>query len=143
MNTKLDAKQWALAAAAVFVVLSILAFLTMRIESSMFQDLSLKPETTQDVMMLRIWNYLGRAVWSLVFVFVYTRGIGGKSAFIEGLRFGVWMGLLGAVPGFFGNLVTSGWPVGFLAFNALMGFISTLVGGITAGAIYKQKNPQS
>jgi hypothetical protein len=142
MNTKLNVKQWAIASFAVFVVLSILGFLLGKIEASMFQDLPITPEPAQDITMLRVWNYIGRAVYSLLFVFVYTKGLEGKSAITEGMRYGLWIGLLLNLSGFFGGLVTTSWPVGYLAFDKFLGFITTIIAGITAGILYKpQQSP--
>ena len=138
MNTKLDVKQWAIASVAVFVVLSILAFLSIRLEESIFTGLVLRPETTQDTTMLRVWNYLGRLIFSLVFVLVYTKGIGGKSALVEGLRYGFWMGLLMPLSGFFASLVGTTWPTSFLVTNGLVGLVTFVIAGITAGLLYKK-----
>jgi hypothetical protein len=144
MNTKLNVKQWAIASFAVFVVLSVLGFLMGKIEASMFQDLPIRVDpAVEDISMLRIWNYLGRAVYSLLFVFVYTKGLEGKSAITEGFRYGLWIGLLLNLSGFFGSLVTTNWPIGFLVFDKSMGFISTIIAGITAGALYKPQKPTS
>lgn len=142
MNTKLNVKQWAIASFAVFVVLSILGFLLGKIEGSMFQDLPIRTEPTDDITMLRIWNYVGRAIYSLLFVFVYTKGLEGKSAITEGVRYGLWIGLLLNLSGFFGGLVTTNWPVGFLVLDKSLGFITTIIAGITAGMLYKpQQSP--
>ena len=142
MNTKLNVKQWIIASFAVFIVLSILGFLLGKIETSMFQGLPIKVDPAEEISMLRIWNYVGRAVYSLLFVFVYTKGFEGKSAITEGLRYGLWIGLLLNLSGFFGSLVTTTWPVGFLVFDKSLGFITTIITGITAAILYKpQQSP--
>jgi hypothetical protein len=51
--------------------------------------------------------------------------------------------LLLNLSGFFGSLVTTNWPIGFLVFDKSMGFISTIIAGITAGALYKPQKPTS
>lgn len=139
MNTKLNVKQWAIASFAVFIVLSILAFLLGKIETSMFQDLTLKVEPEQEIAMLRIWNYIARAVFSMLFVFVYTKGLGGKSAITEGMRYGLWIGLLMNLSGFFTSLVITDWPVGFLVFEKSLGVVTSIIAGITAGVLYKSQ----
>jgi hypothetical protein len=141
MGAKLNVKQWVVASLAVFVVLSILVFLGTKITEGMFPDLTVRPETMQDMTMPRIWNYLGRILFSLVFVFVYTKGLEDKPGLAQGMRFGLWIGLLINVPSFFGGLVTSSWPTSFLAFNGFLGIVFALVAGITTGMTYK-KLPQ-
>jgi hypothetical protein len=138
MNSKLNVTQWLVASAAVFVVLSIFEFLAGRLIIGPWaaQLFPVEPQP-EDAMAMRLWVYLGRAVFSLMFVFVFTRGYEGKPGIGEGLRYGLWIGLLIYLPQFFINMVTMHRPADFLAVRGLASIIEVLVGGMIVAMIYK------
>jgi hypothetical protein len=139
MNTRLNAKQWILAALAVFVVVSILVFLFAKVSASLFPPTGTTAEQQPDIMMLRVWNYLSRFIYSLLLVVVFAKGYEGKSGLNEGLRFGVLMGLLIYLAGFFSNLVSSGATTEYLIFHAVEGIVISIIAGMTAGFVYARK----
>jgi hypothetical protein len=138
MNSKLNVTQWAIASVAVFVVLSILEFLVSQLVLRPWAP-QLYPTGPQpeDIMMMRVWTYLGRAIFSALFVFVFTRGYEGKPGVGEGLRYGMWIGLLIYVPQFFMNIVMTHRPVDFLAVRGLASIVEAIVSGLIVGVIYK------
>ena len=73
----------------------------------------------------------------MIFVFVFTRGYEGKPGVGEGLRYGLWIGLLIFLPEFFMNLVTTSRPADFLAIRGLGSLVEALVCGVIVGLIYK------
>ena len=91
----------------------------------------------QSLMMSRLWMYLGRAIFALMFVFIYTKGYEGKTGWSEGLRYGLWIALLVPVPVFFRNLVISGAPLGVTVNGMFTSFFELLLLGIVVGLIYK------
>jgi len=138
MNSKLNVKQWLVASVAVFVVLSILEFLVGRLVIGPWAaQLFPSDLQTEDAVMMRVWAYLGRAVFSLMFVFVFTRGYEGKPGVGEGLRYGLWIGLLIYLPQFFMNMVIMHRPADFLAVRGLASLVEVVVSGVIVAMIYK------
>jgi hypothetical protein len=138
MHSKLNVTQWVVASVAVFVVLSILEFLVGRFMLGPWA-VRLFPTEPQpeDMMTMRVWVYLGRAIFSLIFVFVFTRGYEGKPGVGEGLRYGLWIGLLIYLPQFFMNIVLTHRPADFLAVRGLASLVEAVVSGLIVGMIYK------
>jgi hypothetical protein len=138
MNSKLNVTQWAIASIAVFVVLSVLEFLVgqlvLRPWAPQLYPAGPQPE---DIMMMRVWTYLGRAIFSVIFVFVFTRGYEGKPGVGEGLRYGMWIGLLIYVPQFFMNIVMTHRPADFLAARGLASIVEVIISGVIVAMIYK------
>ena len=77
MNSKLNLKQWLIATGAVFIVLSILAFLVNRaVLVHWFPEQTL--QRPENLMMLRVWMYLSRLLFSAIFVYLFSLGYEGK-----------------------------------------------------------------
>jgi len=142
MHSKLNLNRWLIASVVVFVVLSILEFIMGRVVLGPWVA-QLFPTVPQaeDMMMMRLWMYLGRAIFSVMFVFVFTRGYEGKPGMGEGLRYGLWIGLLIYIPQFFTNLVTTTRPADFLAIRALGSLVEVVLCGVLIAMIYKGEKP--
>jgi uncharacterized membrane protein YraQ (UPF0718 family) len=136
MNSKFNVKQWLIATGATFVVFSILAFFVQRaVWVHWIPDQSLpQPE---NIGTLRVWMYLSRALFCAIFVYVFSLGYQGKPGIGEGLRFGLWIGLLTNLPGVFSSMVVTTSSLDFLIARAAVGFVQALLGGLIVGLIYK------
>ncbi len=136
MNSKLNLKQWLIATGAVFIVLSILAFLVNRaVLVNWYPEQTLqKPE---NLMMLRVWMYLSRLLFSAIFVYLFSLGYEGKPGIGQGLRYGLWVGLLMSLPGVFSSMVVTTSPVDFLVVGGAVRVIEILIAGVVVGLIYK------
>jgi hypothetical protein len=144
MHSRLNVKLWLYGSVAVFVVLSILSFLGARlIMDPLYPDLASPGTPPGDAMLLRLWNYLGRAIFSLMFAYIYTRGYEGKAALGEGLRYGLWIGILMMVPGVFTGLVSTTFSLGFLFMRSLVGLVQLLLCGILVASVYRPIGKQS
>jgi hypothetical protein len=138
MSSKLNVKQWIIAAIAVFVFSSVWIFLTTRLVTApSYPSLFPAPPESADVMMQRLLIYLGRAITALLFAYVFTRGYEGKPGVGEGLRYGLLIGLLIQVPGVFYSQVSSGLPTGFVVLRGVFGLADQILSGIIVGMIYK------
>lgn len=142
MNSKLNVKQWLIASIAVFVVLSILEFLVGRflLGPWVAQLMPAAPQP-ENMMMARLWIYLGRLISSAMFAFVFTRGYEGKPGIGEGLRYGLWIALMVQLPVFFTSLVTTSFGVDFLITRLVASVVQMLVCGVVVGLIYKGQKP--
>jgi hypothetical protein len=139
MGSKLDVRKWLIASLAVFVLYSILQyFVQALLLIPTFPELFPAAPASQEITLLRLYTYVGRAVFSLMFVYIYTRGLEGKTGITEGIRYGFWIGLLIQVPGFFGGMVVLNQPIGLLLGGAIGGIIQYILCGIVANLLYKK-----
>ncbi len=139
MGSKLDMRKWLYASVAVFVLYSILQYLVQRIFlMPTFPELYPSSPATQEINTLRLYTYLGRAVFSIMFVYIYSRGMEGKAGIGEGIRFGFWIALLIQVPALFGGLVVLNQPAGAIVGSAVAGIVQYILCGIVANMIYKK-----
>lgn len=144
MRARLDVKKWIYASIATFVIYSILEYVANQlIFMPSYPEMFPGTPEDQSLMLSRIWMYLGRAIFSVMFAFVYTRGYEGKPGFGEGLRYGLWIALLVPVPVFFRNLVISSAPGGVTVNGMLTSVLELIILGIVVGLIYKVPAPAS
>jgi|WetSurSiteA1Bulk_404760.scaffolds.fasta_scaffold92745_1 hypothetical protein len=138
MGARLDVKKWIYASIAVFVVYVIIEYLSNQfVFMPSYPNMYPSAPDGGSVWIPRIWMYLGRAIFSFMFVFVYTRGYEGKAGIGEGLRYGLWIALLVPVPLFFRSLVASGLAPALLVTGMAMSVVEILILGVLTGMIYK------
>jgi hypothetical protein len=139
MGAKLDVGKWLLASVAVFVVFSIMQYLVQQIFLiPTFPEIFPATPSTRDPGVVTLYTYLGRAVFALVFVYVFTLGFEGKSGITEGIRYGFWIGLLIQVPALFGMLIVLNQPAGGLVGSVVTGIVQYILCGILANLLYKK-----
>jgi len=137
MGSKLNVKYWLYSSVVVFAVLSVLAFLFRRIiVIPPYTGIAPAGGEQESIWVLRLWTFLARAIFSLVFVFIFTRGHEGKAGVGEGVRYGLWIGLLIFVPPFFLNLGSTEISVWTNLVQCLIGVIQAIVCGVAANMVY-------
>jgi len=77
------------------------------------------------------WN--GQLAFAVFFVFIYTKGMSGAKG--EGLRYGLFLGLLWYLPGLFMDWPSAGF--GASLWHTLAGILGFIIFGIAACLIYK------
>lgn len=131
MNTK----RWLLGSLGVFVAHQFLNYI--------IHDLILMGcyEATASVwrpdMDSKMWiMVLTAAIFSLLFVYIFTKGYEGKGIF-EGARYGLWMGLLISIPMAYNSYATLDIPYSLAASWWTYGTIQIIICGIIAALLYK------
>jgi hypothetical protein len=140
MSSKLNVRQWIIASIVVFVFVSIWGFLVNRlIMPGLFPPASMSTSMADlgNPVLQRFWIYCGRAVFALLFVYIFTRGYEGKPGLGEGLRYGFWIGLFLNLPGVPSNLIFTANPAEVVVAQSVLWFLSYLFCGLFTGAIYK------
>lgn len=140
MGSKIDSKKFALAVLAVFVVVSIIEYI---LHTFILGSIYARPEyqvglfwPTGDYSATK-WLYLGYLLFAGLFTFVYTRGYEAKPALSQGLRYGVYIGLLLYVPSMFiqhGLLLV---PKIVILSWGVAGFVECIVSGILVARIHR------
>jgi len=139
MGSKLDLRKWLLASAAVFVLFSILQYLVQQIFlMPTFPEMFPAAPATKEPGLVQLYVYLGRAIFSLMFVYVFTRGFEGKAGVNEGIRYGFWIALMIQAPAVFAGLVVLNQPPGGLVGSGVAGMVQYILCGILANMIYKK-----
>ena len=136
MNTKLNVKQWALASLAVFVIMTIFAFIMNKLGVELSQ-MPITPAFQPDVMTGRIAVYLSRLIAAGLFTFIFTKAPSDEPGMGHGLRYGLGMGLILFVPNFVTGLVY--WEPSTIAQIIFMvvGVIQSVVCGAAVAQLYK------
>ncbi|MEK6572379.1 MAG: hypothetical protein AABZ61_13470, partial [Bacteroidota bacterium] len=78
-----------------------------------------------------------RLLFSAIFVYLFSLGYEGKPGIGQGLRYGLWVGLLMSLPGVFSSMVVTTSPVDFLVVGGAVRVIEILIAGVVVGLIYK------
>ncbi len=139
MGSKLDVGKWLLASVAVFVVFSIMQYLVQQIFLiPTFPEIFPASPSTQEPGTVLLYTYIGRAIFSLMFVYIFTLGFEGKAGIAEGIRYGFWIGLLIQVPALFGMLIVLNQPAGGLVGSVVTAVVQYILCGILANLLYKK-----
>ncbi len=136
MNTK----KFLLAGLAVFITLQILDFV--------IHSLLLGPvyESMQEVwrpdMMDKMWiMYLTGIIFSLLFVYIFSKGYEGKGI-VEGAKYGLIIGLVIYLVGSYNQYVVYPLPYSLVVKWFIYGTIELIIAGIVLALVYKPKEEQ-
>ena len=80
----------------------------------------------------------GQALFALLLVFIYSQGYTGKKSVMEGIRYGIYVGLLLQLPKSLMAFATAVYPGTLLIWWGVAGLIQTIVYGAVIGAMYKK-----
>jgi len=133
----MNVKRFLLAVLAVFVVFELMDFVIHTyILNEAYESLMhiWRPDMTQYMWVM----YITALFWSFIFVYIFTRGYEGKG-WIEGLRYGLVIGLLIQVVGVFNQWVIYPLPIWLVIQWLIFGLIEFMICGIVASLIYKPK----
>jgi hypothetical protein len=136
----MNIKRWLLASLAVLVVIGVVGFVTNEI---LLKDIYMQTASVwrpmPELMSMMWMMWIGHAIFALMFVLIYIKGYEkNKSGIGQGLRYGIYLGLLAAVaPQFIWYVVL---PIpGILAvYWAVSGMVQAVLAGAAVGAIYKK-----
>jgi len=137
----MNAKRYLAASAAVFVVAEILEYVIHELLlASTYASLQ---QLWRPDMESKMWMYpVVDAIWSLLFVCIFTKGYEGRGI-MEGVRFGVLIGLFTSIPMAFGTYAMMPIP-GSLAWQwFIFTLVETILLGIVAAAVYRPREPSA
>lgn len=144
MNTKLNVKQWAIASLAVFVIMTIFAFVLIKlgVEPWVMPIPEGQTATAPDNMTERLAVYFSRLILAGLFTYIFTKTTyDNKSNMGHGLRYGFGMGLLMFVPNFVSGLVYSDFSTTAQSTFMVIGVIQSVVCGAAMAQLYKSGKP--
>lgn len=130
-------KSFALAFVACFVVSQVLGFLIHGLWlNPTYESLSSvwRPKAEMESMMWMMM--LTAAVLVFAFCYIFTKGYEGKGV-MEGVRYGLWVALLCAIPQSFDSFVIYPVPLSLAVKWALSGVVYFVILGAVLAAIYK------
>ncbi len=92
-----------------------------------------------DEMMSKMWiMYVVDVVWSFFFVFIFVKGYENKGV-MEGIRYGVYMGLFVSLIAAYAQYVVYPLPYSLALQWFIYGLIQQIIFGVAAALIYKPK----
>ncbi|MDA2930692.1 hypothetical protein MYX84_12235, partial [Acidobacteria bacterium AH-259-O06] len=129
----MDIKRFIIAGVVVYVVYQILGFLIHEvILSGPYASLESlwRPEE-------KTWIFwLTGLLWAALFTFIYTKGYEGKGV-MEGVRYGLWIGLFVSVPMAFNSYAVLPVPASLALQWFIYGTLQTIICGVVVAVIYK------
>ncbi len=141
MGTKLDVKKWSVASLAVFIIMTIVAWILTNLGIAPWAagtaSVSAAVAVQHDPMTQRILIYLSRISFACLFTFVFTKGYEGKPGLGEGIRYGCWAGLLVYLPAILIGLATSDLPTSSQINLLVKGILEAIICGAVIGQLYR------
>ena len=126
-----------------FLIASLVVFVTLQILDYVIHSLILMSayESLQAVfrpdMMDKMWIfYLTGIIFSLLFVYIFSKGYEGKGV-AEGARYGVLIGLVMSLVGSYNQYVTYPLPYGLVFKWFIFGTMEMIIAGIVLSLFYK------
>ena len=136
----MNMKRWLYASAAAFVVLAVLEFVVngVLLAGIYMQTASVwRPEAEMVSLSWLFW--LAYLVFAPVFTLIYSQGFeSNKEGIGQGLRFGIYVGLLTAIPMNLIWYVVLPIPASLAVYWAIAGMVEMIAMGIAVGLIYKK-----
>ncbi len=133
----MDTKKFLFASVAVFITLLILDFVIHNlILVSTYESIQ---EVFRPDMMDKMWiMYLTGIIFSLLFVYIFSKGYEGKGI-IEGAKYGLIIGLVVHLVGSYNQYVVYPLPYSLVLKWFIYGTIEMIVAGIVLAFVYKPK----
>ena len=131
----MNVKRWLLASLGVYVAHHILDFIIHGvILAGTYKATADVWRPDMESKMYIFW--ITAAIFSLLFVYIFTKGYQGKGI-MEGVRYGLWMGLLISIPMAYNSYVCFDVPY-CLAFSWwTLGTVKIIICGIVAAGLYR------
>ncbi len=131
----MNIKRFIIAAIAVFIAIVVLNYVVHSVILMATYE-SLK-EIWRPDMMEKMWiMWITDLVFAFLFTYIFTIGYEGKG-WLEGLRYGILIGLIVPVIGAFNQYAVYPLPFTLAIQWAVYGFIKAIILGIIASLIYK------
>ncbi|MFQ5823120.1 MAG: hypothetical protein ACE5JB_03595 [bacterium] len=133
----MNARRYLFASLGVFVVYFVLSIIVhwVLLKSAYEATADVwRPQSEMSAYMPILW--VTQLAVSFLFVFIYTKGYEGKGL-MEGVRYGLWIGLLMSIPMAFSSYATLPIPLSLAIKWFVFGLIEFVILGIVAAAIYK------
>ena len=140
MNKTLNVKQFAIAWLVVFVIMTIFAYVPMKLEIAPW----VVPSSTvaqADEMTKRILIYLARLVASGLFAYIFTKTTEGKEGIGHGFRYGFGISMFMYVPWLISGLGISDWSATALFTRAIVGIVELVICGGAIAYLFKPAKP--
>lgn len=133
----MNKKKFLIAFIVVFVLLELLNYLVYNvIMMSAFESVKnvFRP---MDDMMSKMWiMYIADIIWSFFFVFIFIKGYE-KKGILEGLRYGIYIGLFQSFMAAYAQYVVYPLPYSMALQWFIYGLIEMIILGIATALIYK------
>jgi hypothetical protein len=135
----MNIKKWLLGSLVVFAALAAMEHVVHAlILKAAYQNTSQLWRSPEMQNAMQGWRWLGYALFALLFGFIYTRGYRRKGILGEGLRYGLYMGLLVFVPFGLVRYTMLPNPANVALAWMVFGIIESLLCGLIFGLIYRQ-----
>ncbi|MBM3324453.1 MAG: hypothetical protein FJY66_02165 [Calditrichaeota bacterium] len=129
-------KKWLLASLVVWVLCFIFDWIIHGGILMDYYEATAEHWRPESEMGARMWAMiLGQLLFALLFCAIYTKGLR-EGGLAEGIRYGIWIGLLFNLPVYFIRWSVEPLPGAYLFLSSLFGFIEVIILGGILGIIY-------
>jgi hypothetical protein len=129
-------KKWLLASIVIWVLCFILDWIIHGGILMGYYTATAEHWLAESEMGARMWAMiLGQLLFALLFCAIYTKGIR-EGGLAEGIRYGLWIGILLNLPVYFTRWSVEALPGAYLFLSSLFGFIATVILGGILGVVY-------
>lgn len=136
MSSNVNSKKFFLAVAAVFVVREVLGYVIHAVLlTPYYQETYSLWRLPEEINMGLV--YLVGLVWSLLFTYIFTKGYEGKGP-MEGIRYGLLVGLLISVPAAFGTYAVQPITLALAIGWSIYGTVQVVACGLAAALVYQR-----
>ena len=136
MEDTMNIKRFVIASIAVFILIQAVDWLVHGVLLSGWYA-EIKGVWRPDMMNLMWVQVLATLFFSFMFVFIFTKGYEGKGI-PEGIRYGLYIGLLVNVSGMFGQYFMYPIPLGMALVWVAYGIVEMIIAGTVAAVIYRK-----
>jgi Na+-driven multidrug efflux pump len=134
----MNIKKWLLGSLAIFVALTAMEYVVhVVILKTVYENTSQLWRQPEMQTTMVGWRWSGYALFALLFGFVYTHGYKGKGAVGEGMRYGLYVGLLVFLPFGLVRYTFLPHPTNLAFAGIAFGVIESLLCGLIFGLIYR------
>lgn len=136
----MNAKRYVIASICAMIVITVVETIGHGYFMTGLYQMSSSLWRSQEAMESLLWlGYLSTVITSLIVVYIYHKGYEGKSSgLLEGLRFGIWIGLFVAIPMAAWSYVSMPIRIALAGGWFLIAFIKYVLAGIVIGLVYKK-----
>jgi hypothetical protein len=135
----MNAKRWALASLAVFLVLAVLEGVIHGVLlSGLYQQTSSVWRPQSEIQRNMLLMYLGYLIFAPVFVLIYSKGYEpNKDGLMQGVRFGLIAGLLLSASQTLGWYAVLPIPAILAVWWFVAGMVEAVAAGVAVGLLYR------
>ncbi len=136
----MDTKKFVLAIVVAYIVLIGTAYLIHQVLlAPTYREMMTGPFRPEEVIRHKMWvMWVGQLLFTVLFAYIYTRGVEDKPWVGQGIRYGILIALLAAIPAVLSEYVVYPVPHTLAIKWMVAGAVQTILMGLVVAGIYQK-----